>query len=161
MLNGQLNDVAVTMGGRMDGMGAGWTIDLVAGVGTANDGHFGNGDFIIDVSYSFPVNLDAVAEYEVIDGVRLFALESRKLEGFYQDVDNRRSLSTGEDRRLFHELDRVGTGIRWITKWLDASLGVGYAFNHRFRDGYDLRDLNTYRDLGTERFVSLRVQGTL
>lgn len=230
VLNGQLNDIALVTGGRIGGIGAGWTMDLLGGVGTANDGHFGNGDswyglgslgatrqctpgrslsagiafdgnrslwpgaplpyvsyraalsercvialgvpessvwmralgdLTIDVSYSFPVNVDAVAEYEVIDGVRLFALDSRRLQGFYQDAGNRRSLDIGRNQRLFHELDRVGTGIRWITRWFDASLGVGYAFNHRFRSGHDLRDLDTYRDVEDEWLLSLRARGTL
>lgn len=124
------------------------------------------GGFIIDLKYLFPAKADAVAEYELfagsafLRGVRLFALYSRAVEGYFMAEPNRRRLDLGRERRFFHELDRVGAGVRLITTILDISLGVGYSFNHRFKTGWDLRELETYRELEDEWIVSLRMQGT-
>ena len=229
VIGGQLNDVAIAPSVKIGEIADGWHLGAFAGAGTANDGHWSNGDswygvgaidgatelspgswlhigvgfdgnsslwpdvplpyvnwvhqvsedlefavglpqtavryapferLSLDVKYLFPVQVDAVAEYELLEGVRIGALYARTLEPFYQDELNQRRLGQGGNRRLFHEMDRVGGGLRWITKWFDATLGAGYAFNHRFMTGYDLRDLDTYRELDGDWYISLRLQGT-
>ena len=114
----------------------------------------------LDLRYYFPVKLDATAEYELADWLRIFALYGRTLEGFSMGAPNRDRIDLGKDQRFFHEFDRAGGGLRLVTSWLDASLGGGWAFNHRFLTGWDLRDLDEYRDLEGGWYVALRVQGT-
>ena len=100
-----------------------------------------------------------MTELRVFDGIRLFAQYGRTLEGFYMGDGNRAKLDIREDERYFHELDRVGGGLRWISKYLDVSLGAGWAFNHRYLTGWDLRNLDRYRELEGGWYVFLRLQG--
>jgi hypothetical protein len=115
----------------------------------------------LEAKYFFPVQGEAVLEVAVLDWLRIGALYSRTLEGFHMDDRNQRRLDLGRRRRFFHEMDRVGGGLRLYTSWLDATLGAGYAFRHRFHTGYDARDLDTYREIDGDWYVSLRIQGTL
>lgn len=69
-------------------------------------------------------------------------------------------LEEEDNRRLFYEIDRVTAGLRWATEWLDVSVGVGYALDHRYRAGWDIRDLETVRDLSEELYASFSIEGT-
>ncbi len=229
VIGGQLNDIALTGATHADGLIEGWRIDVMGGVGTANDGYFSNGESwypaaalggsrrvgetgllhagieydgsrvlwpdaplpyvayrdslgehvryaagipesalsvrpfekaSIDVRYYFPVKFDATAEYELLERLRVFAQYGRTLEGFSMGEPNRDRIDLGEHRRFFHEFDRVGGGLRLVTARLDASLGAGWAFNHRFLTGWDLRDMEKYRALEGGWYVALRIQGT-
>jgi len=110
--------------------------------------------------YTFPVSLDVSGEFKITEYLRLVGFYNRVLEGFWQGPGNRRRLGILRGERLFHELDRIGGGLRLVTKWIDASLLAGLAFNRRFRTGWDLRDLTTYREVDPAWFVALRLQGT-
>ncbi len=228
VLSGQLNDVAISPAFGIGNVTDAWRLELMGGAGSANDGHWSNGDswygigavnletqlgetgqlhfgvyfdgngnlwpdipkplvtyaqevserlqwaigipqtsiryepidnLTIDVRYLLPVQVDAVVEYEFLENLRIGALYARTVEGFHLDDRNQRRLNVGDNRRLFHDMDRVGGGLRWITEYFDATLGAGYAFNHRFLTGYDIRDLKEYRELDGDWYVSLRLQG--
>ena len=114
----------------------------------------------IDLRYYVPMKFDAVTEYELAKFLRAFAQYSRTLEGFSMGEPNRDRAGLGEHQRFFHEFDRAGGGLRFVTDWIDASLSGGWAFNHRFLTGWDCCDLEEYRDLEGGWYVALRVQGT-
>ena len=101
-------------------------------------------------------------DYEIVEdsGVYLFGLYTRAIRQFNIDEKNNRHYVGPDKRRLFFEIDRVTTGVRWATKWFDASLGVGYALDSRYRAGWDMRDLDTVRDLSEELYMSFTLQGT-
>lgn len=231
VISGQLNDIALVGASHIDGLIEGWRVNVMGGVGTANDGYFRNGEswyptaalgasrpvgahgllhagveydgsrvlwpdvplpyvsyrdslgeqvryaigipesslslrpfekLNIDFRYYFPVKFDAVTEYEIVEFMRVFAQYSRALEGFSMGEPNREreGIDLGERQRFFHEFDRVGGGLRFVSSLLDASLGAGWAFNHRFMTGWDCRDLDEYRTLEGGWYIALRVQGT-
>ena len=56
----------------------------------------------------------------------LFALGiTHSLDGYAIDGE--------ENRRLFKTIDRVGGGIRWITKWFNLRLSGGHVINQSYR----------------------------
>ena len=96
---------------------------------------------------------EVYAAVEVFGGVAIFAEYERDLDGFHIDEQ--------ENRRIFHEIDRVTVGLRWITRFFDASFGVGHTLDHSYRVGFDLRDANTRADLTDEFYLTFVLQGTL
>ena len=228
-LDGQWNDVALTAGMQFGPLfDSDWNLGLIAGLGTANDGHWSNDDALyglgtidlwtplsdeaslhtgisydgnraliqdiplpfvtyhhriadtLDLSvglpdtliryeltdqltlsawYLFPADVRLRLDFEIVEdsGVYLFALYTRAVRKFYfEELENRRR----DNRRLFYELDRATAGVRWKTPWFDASFGVGYTLDSRYRTGWDMRDLDTYRDLSEELYMSVTLQGT-
>ena len=107
---------------------------------------------ILDLNYAYPINTTARAEFVLIENVRLFIQYSRNTDATH--------LNGTEHERLFYHLERALTGVRWITKWFDASLGVGYMLDHGFRSGFDIRATDKVANVSEEPFVSLIVQGT-
>ncbi len=105
------------------------------------------------LSYEFPVEANAIASYEIFEGVSLFGQYKRDFDGF--------RLDESDSRRLFYEFDRVNLGVRWITKWFDISLGGGYAVHQEFRTGFDIRDTSRVAKLSDEPFVFFTIQGPI
>ena len=114
----------------------------------------------LDLKYCFPVKCDATVEYEAAEWLRLYAQYGRTLEGFAMGAPNRDRIGLRRNQRFFHEFDRAGGGLRIATAWFDASIGGGWAFNHRFLTGWDCRGLDKYRGLEGGWYVALRMQGT-
>jgi hypothetical protein len=122
-------------------------------------------DASISLKYIFPERVDLVSEYEFVKHLRVFAQYTHVLEAMWMGEPNRaRAEAEGHDfnehDRLFHEFDRVGGGLRLVTTWLDASLGAGWAFSHRFMTGWDCTNMDTYRELEGGWYVALRMQGS-
>lgn len=110
-------------------------------------------DVTIQLAYNFPLEAEAYAAVELFGGLSLFAEYERDLDGFYIDqMDN---------RRVFLGIDRVTMGLRWITRFFDASIGVGHTLDHSYRVGLDIRDANTRADLTDEFYLTFVLQGTL
>ena len=106
----------------------------------------------IDLHYTVPTNIGAKVAYAINEAWSLFGEYKRTIDGFvvhYRD-----------DRRLFYELNRIAAGVRWQSRWIDASVGVGYAFGQEFSLGWDLRDTDTVDDLSDEPFLFFKLQGT-
>lgn len=62
-------------------------------------------------------------------------------------------------RRLLFGQRRVLAGIRWQpTRYLNLSIGGGYAFDTTFRAGFDLRDYTRYLYASNEPFISAEMQ---
>ena len=70
------------------------------------------------------------------------------------------SIEKLQNRRLFYSARRVFTGIRWVTRLADISLGGGYSFDQEFSTGFDLRDTHTVTKVDDTPFVMLRLDGT-
>ena len=117
--------------------------------------------------YHFPADVLTRVDYEIIEdtGVYLFGSYTRAVRQFtIDDHKNRHYVNVDparpDNRRLFFEIDRVTTGVRWATKWFDASFGIGYTLDSRYRAGWDMRNLDTVRDLSEEIYASVVLQGT-
>ena len=112
--------------------------------------------------YHFPADVLTRVDFEIVEdsGVYLFGSYTRAVRQFNIDDHKNRNYFGPDNRRLFFEIDRVTTGVRWATKWFDASLGIGYTLDSRYRTGWDMRDLDTVRDLSEEIYASVTLQGT-
>jgi hypothetical protein len=219
-LDGQLNDVAISVGGEVAELSDDWTLSLVGGLGTANDGHWSNDDALyglgtvnfsteldehsslhlgiyfdgnqslfpdvplpqaahlyrpsedlwltlgfpntkiyyvpverlsISFLYHFVAEVRAVVDYDLVAGFHLFGQYSRSIRSF--------TLEESNNRRLHYEVDRVASGVRWITDWIDVSMAIGYTLDHSYRVGWDLREEDTFADLSNEIYVSFTLQG--
>ena len=106
----------------------------------------------VELKYLVPVTLEARAAFYITPDLSVFAHYKSSRDGFY--VHNR------GNRRLFYEMDRVSAGVRWVSRLLDLSVAVGYAFDQEFTLGWDVRDTDTVADLSDEVFLLLRLQGT-
>jgi hypothetical protein len=222
LINGALNDIALAVGGKLVETPGLWSVEVMAGMGTANDGHWydtdalygvgtvsiakvldpyrklhlgltldGNlgllpsvplpfisyawkptermdlylgfpemafqtpigGPFALSGGYRFPVDVDLRVECLLPLGFRLFAEYERTLDSFF--------INDRGHRRLFYQFDRLGGGVRWISSWLDISVGGGYAFNHEFSVGYDLRSLTREADLMDGWYFSIEMLGSI
>jgi hypothetical protein len=85
---------------------------------------------LLTLQWSFPSNASARAEADLGAGFGLFGEASRRVDGFH--------LRHHDRTRLFFEMNTAELGVRWVTKWMDVSLSVGYAFGQRFFTGTDL-----------------------
>lgn len=110
------------------------------------------GPFRIEAQYDWPTRGEARLFIEIVRNFSLFARYTHMTDAFH--IDDR------ERKRLIYDSHRAGGGVRWITKWFDASLGIGYAFHQEFSTGTDIRQTRTVADLSDEPFASLRVVGT-
>lgn len=107
----------------------------------------------LEVGYEFPVDVFARTMVEIGWGFHVYAEYMRTQDGFYIDGL--------EDRRLFHELDRVFAGVRYISKWVDLTLGFGYVLEQQFQSGFDVRDLDTVGELNQRFLFMVKIQGII
>ena len=93
------------------------------------------------------VGVSAKATWYATENVDVFVGFDRASEGFrYNDQ---------KDRRLFFMYNKVelGTKIR-VADRIDFNGGVGYAFNQKFEEGFDLRTTDTIAEAENHSFVS-------
>jgi len=104
------------------------------------------------LSYTIPAGLGADVAFWLRKNICLFIAYDESTDTFHiDDQDN---------RRLFYQTRRGTAGLRLITKWADLSLGAGYAFDQKFRSGFDLRDTTNVARLSDEPFLALKIRGT-
>jgi hypothetical protein len=107
-----------------------------------------------EFDYTFPINLSGLANWKLTDEFSLFADYHHTIDGFWRDDEP-------DTQRLFYEYDRVGVGVHWTRgRWIDLSLGVGYAFSQEFSRGFDMRDLDEVASPSDELVISLAIRGT-
>lgn len=106
----------------------------------------------LQVSYLAPVSGAANLSVWFSEQLSLFAEFESDTDGFHIDGV--------EHRRMFYSNRHVSGGIRWITKWADLSLSVGYAFDQEFERGFDLRNTDNVADLSDGPFAGIKVRGT-
>lgn len=104
------------------------------------------------IRYAFPINFNGEMSFQLIENLSLFAR--------YADTTDAFAINGKNNKRIYHELERVSGGIRWVTRLFDASLGVGYAFKREFDQGFDLRETDNVAVLSEEAFMSLKIVGT-
>lgn len=220
-LPGDLNDLSIAAAFKLGEGADGWRVSLLVGAGTANDGHWSNGDAVygiadinasqridedtylhigvhysgnrtflpdvplpyitythrdsesfsyavgvptssvrwkpwdrvtIDANYTVPSNLFANISYALTTELSIFGEYSRTLDGFFQNK---------QSDRLFYDLTRVSTGVRWIKEPLiDVRAGIGYAFNQEFATGFDVRRTSTIARPSDEMLFFFTVQGS-
>jgi len=220
-LPGDLNDLSIAAAFKLGEGANGWRLSLLAGAGTANDGHWSNSDAIygiadlnasqrldedtylhigvhysgnrtfwpdiplpyityahrdsesffyevgaptsavtwkpldrltLQASYTVPINLFANVSYALTKELSIFGEYSRTLDGFFRNQQG--------DTRLFYDLARVSTGVRWIkAPLIDIRGGIGYAFNQEFSTGFDVRNTHTLAKPSDEVLFFFTVQG--
>ena len=106
----------------------------------------------LTAQYTVPTNIHANASWHFTDSLSTFAEYAQTLDGFYIDEH--------DNRRLFYEWRRVAAGLRAQMSWLDARLGVGWAFDQEFSTGFDVRDLDTLVEPEDGLIFFLTLQGT-
>jgi len=107
----------------------------------------------IHVNYTAPVNISGEIAYAIDEQLSVFTAYKRTVDGF--------AVHGRDNRRLFYELNRITAGIRWNNPdFMDARLGIGYAFEQDYSFGYDLRDTDTVAELSDEFMFFLTLKGT-
>lgn len=106
------------------------------------------------LQYNVPFSADADLEYHVTPHLGLYANAANFFQGFV--------LASGDSTdRQFYQMRRVEVGVRIIQQPLiDASIGVGYAFDQEFSDGFDARNLEPIGQISNEPYVAFVVRGT-
>lgn len=104
----------------------------------------------IEVSYTIPVTIDLLVDYELAEGWHLFGAFRNRLHAyrlFDGDLEN---------RRVFFTQRRVEGGVRWEPRsFVMVKLAVGFAFGQEFERGFDIRDTTTVAELSSEPYVAL------
>jgi len=107
---------------------------------------------LLSFEYSFPANAAARIEADLGGGFSVFGEISRLINGFH--------LRHEEDLRLFFSLNAAELGFRWVTKNMDVSLSMGYAFGLRFFTGDDLTDRHRGVSVHDLPFIALTFPST-
>lgn len=107
---------------------------------------------ILSFEYAFPANASVRVEGDLGDGFSVFVEASRRVDGFH--------LRHEKDLRLFFSLNAAELGFRWVTKYIDVSLSVGYAFGLRFFTGDDVMDRDRFVSVHNLPFIALTFPST-
>ena len=103
----------------------------------------------INIDYGVPASFRARADLTVYENVIVFGLAANRSDAFVLDGDV-------SNRRIIFEQYRAEGGIRWEPC---ADFGVevagGYAFEQRFRRGFDTRSDNTIAALTDEPYIKI------
>jgi hypothetical protein len=108
----------------------------------------------IAAQYNVPFSATVDAEYKVVRHVGLYANAANFFQGFVTasgDITNRQ----------FYQMRRVEAGLRLIDRPLvDASIGVGYAFDQEFSRGFDVRNIRPIGRISNEPYIAIVLRGT-
>jgi hypothetical protein len=107
---------------------------------------------ILSLQWAFPANASARLEGDLGAGFGLFGEVVRRIDGFH--------LRHEERLREFFVMNTAELGFRWVTKWMDVSLSVGYAFGQRFFTGDDLSDRTRGPSVENLPFIALTFPST-
>lgn len=105
----------------------------------------------IDLQYILPLGGHANVEFKIDERWAAYGSYTSSTRAYHLDGDD-------EHRRLFLEQDRLEAGLRYTPQpgWELVAAG-GWAFNQTFSRGYDVRDLDTVRDLDDAPYLRLGV----
>jgi hypothetical protein len=111
-------------------------------------------------TYNVPYTAEADVEYALIKHFGLYANAANFFQGFV--VAPNSGVPAGDiTNRQFYQMRRVEAGIRFIfDPWVDASIGVGYAFDQAFSRGFDVRNLEPIGHISNEPYIALVLRGT-
>jgi len=112
----------------------------------------GGGDFTLDAEFTLASRARLTGEFALSDAWSLFGEIEHDADGFYLDGTS--------DTRLFYEYSRAMAGLRWRSKFIDAQIGVGYAFGQEFTVGDELWDATGLSDANDGLAFMLTLRGT-
>jgi hypothetical protein len=107
----------------------------------------------ITASYTVPYTAELDVEYRMAKHFGLYGDAGNFFQGFVQ--------RTGDvtDRQFF-QMRRAEMGVRVIyDPWVDASVGIGYAFDQGYSRGFDVRDLTPITHISNEPYIGIMVRG--
>jgi len=107
---------------------------------------------ILSLQWAFIEDASARIEGDLGSGFSLFAEVSRHVDGFH--------LRHEERLREFFVSSAVELGFRWVTKYMDVSLTVGYAFGQRIFTGDNLLDRTPVASVENLPFIGLTFPST-
>lgn len=107
---------------------------------------------VLRAEWKVPFTFNAQAAWWFSEKQSVFLEYKRSYDAFYIDG--------AERNRLFYDSNRVAAGVRVIFgDLLDATMGLGYAFDQEFARGYDVRDTRTFVEPSDEVFLFFMLQG--
>lgn len=108
----------------------------------------------IGAQYNVPFSADLDAEYRIVPHFGLYANAANFFQGFV-------TASGDITDRQFYQMRRIEAGVRIIDQPLvDASIGIGYAFDQEFSRGFDVRDLHPIGHISNAPYIALVLRGT-
>jgi hypothetical protein len=108
---------------------------------------------IIRASYSVPYTAGIAAEYVPWQHFGFYGSAGNTMQGIV--IAKQDSID-----RQFFQMRRVELGLRLIyTPLIDAGIGIGYAFDQGFSEGYDIRSLRNIAHISNEPYISLVLHG--
>jgi len=105
----------------------------------------------VSLNYDYPMNVRSSITFKLNDSWSLMGEYVHSIDGVFLDGQN--------NTRFFHQFQRFDAGVRWKSKWIDITIGVGYAFDQRFETGYDIRHTSNAGRPSDEMFLMLVLQG--
>jgi len=104
---------------------------------------------VVKVDYGVPSSFNARADLTVYENVTVFGLIANRSDAFVLDGDV-------SDRRIIFEQYRAEGGIRWEPcPNFGIEVAGGYAFEQRFRRGFDVRSDDTIAALTDEPYIKI------
>jgi hypothetical protein len=107
----------------------------------------------ITAQYNVPYTAELDVEYRLSKNFGLYSDSGNFFQGF--------ATRDGTlDNRQFFQMRRTELGVRYIwDPWIDASLGLGYAFDQGYSRGFDVRDLQPLTHISNEPYLGIMVRG--
>ncbi len=111
----------------------------------------------VELTYEVPYTADLLLTYPLSQHVGLYGEASQFWRGF--EIENR-----SRSDRFFFQNSRVEGGVHLVYgnffgRFLDVAVGVGYAFNQRSSNGFDVRNVQPGRRFSDEPYVALYLRG--
>ncbi len=109
----------------------------------------------VTVKYTVPYTGSLDIEYLPWKHVGFYGQAANFFDGF---TVTRQSLTD----RQFLQMSTVEAGVRFMfDPYVDASIGVGYAFNQSLADGEDVRDLRPVAQISDAGYIAITLRGRL
>jgi hypothetical protein len=107
----------------------------------------------IQASYSVPYTASIDAEYVPWQHLGFYGMVGNTMQGIVISKENT------IDRQFF-QMRRVEVGVRVLyTPLINAGIGIGYAFDQGFSEGYDIRSLRTLAHISNAPYISFVLYG--
>lgn len=106
--------------------------------------------WLVALTYGAPVTVDVTVTYEIAERWEAFLSLDGDTEAVWLEED--------EDRRLFFSQTRVETGVTYQpVRQMDVTIAGGWAFDQEFERGWDVRDLDSVREIDDALYVRAAV----
>lgn len=109
----------------------------------------------ITFQYTVPYTANLDVEYRVAQHVGVYGYAGNFFQGFVTAPDG------DITNRQFNQQRSVEAGVRLIfAPLVDASIGVGYAFDQEFSRGFDIRDMEPIGHISNEPYIAFVLRGS-